>query len=75
MTIIDTPTGITAAGASQFNLKPADVAAMFSVNPKTVARWSTAGILQSIRTPGGHRRYRESDVVALLNNRSALALD
>ena len=48
---------------------------MFSVNPKTVARWSTAGILQSIRTPGGHRRYRESDVVALLNNRSALALD
>nr|WP_212763448.1 BldC family transcriptional regulator [Gordonia araii] len=53
-------------------MKPADVAAMFSVNPKTVARWSSAGLLQSIRTPGGHRRYRETDVVRLLNNRDDL---
>lgn len=36
---------------------PAEVAAMFRVDPKTVTRWSRRGLLPSIRTPGGHRRY------------------
>lgn len=40
---------------------------MFNVNPKTVARWASSGVLKSIRTPGGHRRFREADVVELLN--------
>jgi excisionase family DNA binding protein len=47
-------------------LTPAEVAAMFRVDPKTVTRWAKAGKLSSIRTLGGHRRYRESEVKALL---------
>ena len=47
-------------------LTPAEVAAMFRVDPKTVTRWAKSGKLTSIRTLGGHRRYKESEVKALL---------
>lgn len=47
-------------------LTPAEVAALFRVDPKTVTRWAKAGKLTSIRTLGGHRRYREAEVHALL---------
>jgi excisionase family DNA binding protein len=47
-------------------LTPGEVAAIFRVDPKTVTRWAAAGRLPSIRTPGGHRRFRESDVNALM---------
>ena len=49
-------------------LTPAEVAAMFRVDPKTVTRWAKAGKLTSIRTLGGHRRYRESEVRELLKS-------
>lgn len=48
-------------------LTPAEVATMFRVDPKTVTRWAKAGRLTSIRTLGGHRRYREAEVRALLS--------
>jgi excisionase family DNA binding protein len=47
-------------------LTPQEVATLFRVDPKTVTRWAKAGKLTSIRTLGGHRRYRESEVRALL---------
>ena len=47
-------------------LTPAEVAALFRVDPKTVTRWAKAGKLTSMRTPGGHHRYRESEVRNLL---------
>ena len=47
-------------------LTPAEVASLFRVDPKTVTRWAKAGKLTSIRTLGGHRRYRETEVRALL---------
>jgi excisionase family DNA binding protein len=47
-------------------LTPGEVALMFRVDPKTVTRWAKAGKLSSIRTLGGHRRYRESEVRELL---------
>ncbi|NNM47871.1 BldC family transcriptional regulator [Knoellia koreensis] len=49
-------------------LTPAEVASLFRVDPKTVTRWAKAGKLNSIRTLGGHRRYREAEVRALLSN-------
>jgi excisionase family DNA binding protein len=51
-------------------LTPGEVAKMLRVDPKTVARWAAAGQMPSIRTPGGHRRFRESDVRALLDGAS-----
>lgn len=47
-------------------LTPAEVAAMFRVDPKTVTRWAKAGKISSVRTLGGHRRYLASEVQALL---------
>jgi excisionase family DNA binding protein len=47
-------------------LTPAEVAHLFRVDPKTVARWAKAGKLTSLRTLGGHHRYRESEVRNLL---------
>lgn len=48
-------------------LTPGEVAELFRVDPKTVTRWATAGRISSIRTPGGHRRFRETEVRALLD--------
>ncbi len=47
-------------------LTPAEVAAVFRVDPKTVTRWAKAGKLSFIRTLGGHRRYLEAEVLARL---------
>ena len=47
-------------------LTPSEVANLFRVDPKTVTRWARAGKLSSIRTLGGHRRYREAEVRELL---------
>jgi excisionase family DNA binding protein len=52
-------------------LTPGEVAALFRVDPKTVTRWAAAGRIGSIRTPGGHRRFRESEVRALLAGEGA----
>lgn len=47
-------------------LTPGEVAKKFRVDPKTVTRWAAAGLVGSIRTPGGHRRFRESEIKELL---------
>ncbi len=56
-------------------LTPAEVASLFRVDPKTVTRWAKAGKLTSIRTLGGHRRYKESEVKAILKSISPGASD
>jgi excisionase family DNA binding protein len=47
-------------------LTPAEVAQMFRVNPKTVTRWARAGKISAIKTLGGHRRFRASEIKRLL---------
>jgi excisionase family DNA binding protein len=51
-------------------LTPAEVAALFGVDSKTVTRWAVAGKLTAVRTLGNHRRYPESHVRALLAART-----
>jgi excisionase family DNA binding protein len=48
-------------------LSGAEVGALFRVTSKTVTKWSREGKLKSFKTLGGHRRYRRSEVMALLN--------
>jgi excisionase family DNA binding protein len=47
-------------------LTPSEVAAMFRVNPKTVTRWARSGKISAIRTLGGHRRFRKSEITRIL---------
>lgn len=61
-----TPNATELAPRTERLLTPGEVAGLFRVDPKTVTRWASAGRLGSIRTPGGHRRFRESEVRGLL---------
>ena len=47
-------------------LTPAEVAELFRVNPRTVTRWARSGQMAAIRTLGGHRRFRKSEILAQL---------
>lgn len=43
-------------------LRPGEVASLFRVNSKTVTRWANTGRIPSIRTLGGHHRFRPNDI-------------
>ena len=49
-------------------LTPSEVASMFRVNPKTVTRWARAGRISYIKTLGGHRRFKASEIRQLLSD-------
>jgi excisionase family DNA binding protein len=53
-------------------MTPAEVAKLFSVDPKTVTRWAKAGKLSSTRTLGGHRRYYRTEVMKLYRENHAV---
>ena len=55
-------------------LTPAEAAGMLRVDPSTVSRWHRQGLIPGLRTPGGHRRFRESDIRALMQPSPASAL-
>lgn len=48
-------------------LTPGEVAVMFRVNPKTVTRWARSGKISAVRTLGGHRRFRASEIRRILD--------
>lgn len=39
---------------------------LLGVNESTLRRWADAGYVRSFRTPGGHRRFAEDDLRALM---------
>ena len=43
---------------------------MFGVSVTTLSRWARGGVLPSVSTLGGQRRYRREDVNALLEERA-----
>jgi len=48
-------------------LTPGEVARLFRVDPKTVARWDKEGKLTSVKTLGGHRRYPQTQISTMLD--------
>jgi two-component system, OmpR family, response regulator RpaA len=43
-----------------------EVSRLLHVNPRSVINWIEQSLLQSYRTPGGHRRIRHDDLLAFL---------
>ncbi len=44
----------------------ADAAALTGLSVPTLRRYERRGWIQSVRTPGGHRRYERRDLVAFM---------
>jgi excisionase family DNA binding protein len=51
------------------HLTPNEVAELLMVNPVTVRQWAARGLLRSMTTPGGHRRFLLSDVEEFARSR------
>jgi excisionase family DNA binding protein len=47
-------------------LPPGEVAKLFGVDTRTLRLWALSGKIGARRTLGGHRRYKESEVRALV---------
>jgi excisionase family DNA binding protein len=47
-----------------------DACRLLGVDQSTLRRWSDSGKVPVFRTPGGHRRYAESELLALVGNGS-----
>lgn len=56
-------------------LLPREVANIFRVDPKTVARWEDMGKIAGVRTAGGHRRYRAFSIYEMYVESAALTGD
>ena len=56
-------------------LRLGDTAALLGVSLNTLRRWSDAGKIVSYRSPGGHRRFKRSDVEKLLAGQATAVTD
>jgi excisionase family DNA binding protein len=55
-------------------LTPAEVATMMRVTSKTVTRWAKTGKVSSVRTLGGHRRFRMQEIDDLMRKSQQIAI-
>ena len=53
-------------------LTVAEVAEILGVSKITVRRWGDQGFLHPLRTPGSHRRFLKSEVLALYQRNKPL---
>lgn len=54
-------------------LSLSQAAQLLGVHPTTLRRWADQGEVPVRVTPGGHRRFRRADVLALLQDRASIA--
>jgi excisionase family DNA binding protein len=57
------------------HLTPNEVAKLLMVNPVTVRQWAARGLLRSLSTPGGHRRFLLRDVEEFARSRGTKPID
>ena len=51
-----------------------EAAKRLGVGTTTIKRWSDEGLLSCAKTIGGHRRYRESDILALKQTNQTMSI-
>lgn len=51
-----------------------EVSEILGVHPTTLRRWADAGEIPCFRTPGGHRRFRSSDLAAWMQGQGGRSL-
>lgn len=49
-----------------------EVAEEFQRHPETVRKWARDGLISSIKLPGGERRFRRSDIEAIIRGEVTL---
>lgn len=49
-----------------YDLSPQEAAAIIGCHEDSLKRWAADGKVASFRTPGGHWRFRRSDIAAFL---------
>lgn len=59
----------TATTQNPYDLTVGQAAKILGVGPDTVRRWARAGRIDHWLTPGGHFRFRTSDIEACFENR------
>ncbi|SBW17954.1 hypothetical protein FDG2_0446 [Candidatus Protofrankia californiensis] len=47
-------------------MTPAETRKALRVGATTLARWARRGDIPSVELPGGHRRYRRTDIAVIL---------
>lgn len=55
-------------------LSLAEASERLGVHPTTLRRWANAGQIPCFRTPGGHRRFRASDLAAWMQGQHSTGL-
>lgn len=55
-------------------IPPSTAARMLGIHMNTLRAWSASGIIQELRTPNNHRRFRRQDVQQLLDNMATKTL-
>lgn len=79
MTIVRFFERVTLEGMNMSNheelMTPGQVAKLFAVDPKTVSRWANSGKITTVKTLGGHRRFRAAEIRAMLAANQVTDLD
>lgn len=52
-------------------LTSSEASMLVGIHPITLRAWADAGIVRLFRTPGGHRRFRRSDLVTFIETKNA----